>query len=649
MIVLGMHFGHDASLCVLRDGIVAASLIKERRVRIRHSIGLDYSDVEAVLGAAGIGPDDVDFCSLASTQDIEYLFFDPRLLSFETGGDHPRALESPWFDRLKAGGGSPPGLTRLADLFSRGEDHHYRTLLRQYADRDITRVPSSPSIEDFAFAPVWGRSRTLAEIASTDYSGLLTGEIARSFHIPATVTLAGRKVPGALFSHHYAHAAYAFYQSPFDAAAVLSHDGGSTRRGYRAGMFYHGEGTTLYPLTPHYLPLGWIYYTVGVALGLGAINCEGKLMGLAAYGRPRFDRRPFLGNWFDGPRPGELKHPNVWIEHCLQSARDLGEDVGAFGDRDCATASINADLAASTQAIFEDGLLLAVESLAGALKSSGVRPASLCLAGGTALNCPANAKVSRQGMFDRLFVPPGCDDSGLAIGSAYALYHGLLGHPRLPAGTLSDAGRVFLGRQYGEDDIRGALDLHRETLVGEDLEDPANEAATLLHQGKIIGWFQGRSELGPRALGHRSILAAPAPLQVWERVNRIKQRELWRPLAPAVLEDEARNWFAGIPLPSPFMLFTAEVRSDAIPGVTHVDGTARVQTVSPENGPFFHLIQIYHRLSGTPLVLNTSFNGPGEPIVETPDDAMRCLETLDLDALIIGRQKVRRRAPGLSP
>jgi carbamoyltransferase len=644
MIVLGLHFGHDSSLCVLRDGQVLTALVKERKNRVRHAIGLDWSDVEDVLARVGLNAAQVDFCSITSTQDIEYLFFDPARLSFAIGGDGTRAVPSPFYAKLADhpdAAARLAGRRRLAEVFAPGQHHHYQHLFRQYADRGIATLASVPSIEDFACATEWTRAQTLADMRRTDYGRLINTDFARCFHLPVTMTLDGRSVPGALFSHHYAHAAQAFYSSSFDSAAVLSHDGGSTRRGYRAGMFYWGDQEMLYPLTPHYLSAGWTYYEVGKALGLGAIGCEGKLMGLAGYGEAAFPFSDFVGNWNDGSLAGEAKYPDRWLAHLRNAAEAAGYDLRPLGDPARATARINADIAATTQSWFEATMLAAVDTLALALARTGIAETKLCLAGGAALNCPTNSRIAAESGFGAVSVPAACDDSGLAIGSALALYHGILGHKR-DRSLIRHPQQACLGGGYDASEIRRAAARFADRITVTEPPDLADAAAVLLQQDKIIGWFQGRSEIGPRALGQRSILANPFRRDTWDRVNCVKGREAWRPFAPAVLETHAAAWFHGIPLPSHYMLFTAQVASDSVPAVTHVDGTARIQTVSPDNGRFHDLLAAFHRRSGIPMLLNTSFNGPGEPIVETPDDALGFFAGSSLDALFIGDLQVVR-------
>jgi carbamoyltransferase len=238
-----------------------------------------------------------------------------------------------------------------------------------------------------------------------------------------------------------------------------------------------------------------------------------------------------------------------------------------------------------------------------------------------------------------VWVEPACDDGGLALGSALVLYHSILDFPRNEAAVPASP---YLGVRHDGEEVRRAL-----ARVGDAITiqrgDAIHNAARDLDEDRVIGWYEGRSEAGPRALGHRSILADPRRAENWPRVNRIKDREPWRPLAPAVLAEEAGHWFTGAPSESPYMLFNARVTSDRIPAVTHVDGTARIQTVDAYCGEFRRLVEAFFSRTGIPVVLNTSFNGPAEPLVEAPDDALDFFLRSDLDVLYLDGYRVVRR------
>ena len=454
------------------------------------------------------------------------------------------------------------------------------------------------------------------------------------FHLPVSVTLEGRSLPGYFINHHAAHAASCFFASGFDRAAILSHDGFSTGSATLTGLYFLGEGNRIFPLAPHFLEIGALYDLVGVHLRLGDVGPAGKLMGLAAWGKPRFFDRSFVGNFYDWQRAGIFA--DRWISHCMDQARAAGYDLGPLAQRDQMTAPINVDLAASTQLLFEEIMLAAVKSLSQIIGRSGRPTSNLCLTGGTALNCPANARIWCEGQFPNVYVEPGCDDSGIAGGAARFLYHNVFDQP-LPPRDRSAHASPFVGVEISSSQIETALKDAGDSIKIERLEDAAARAAADLADDKIIAWFEGPSEIGPRRWDIARSSPTRARLRTGSASTQLKKREAWRPLAPAVLESHAADWFSGTPLPSPYMLFTGKVTREGIPAVTHIDGSARLQTVGPDCGEFFRVLSHFHKLTGIPVLLNTSFNGPGEPIVESPGDAIRFLQTTALDGALYGR------------
>jgi carbamoyltransferase len=268
------------------------------------------------------------------------------------------------------------------------------------------------------------------------------------------------------------------------------------------------------------------------------------------------------------------------------------------------------------------------------LSRQGVLVDALCLSGGAALNCPANSRVCREGGFPRVFVEPNCDDGGLSIGAALWVHHALLGGALMREEPFG-AAEVY-GEGYSRRRILEAVFTYGGGLQVKECSEFARVAAEDLAAGRVVAWFEGGAEMGPRALGHRTVLADPRPRMLSRRVNEVKGREQWRPLAPAVLEECAATYFD---LPdgsdSPFMLFTADVLDPTLTAVTHVDGSARVQTVTAENGRFYSLLRAFKGLTGVPVLLNTSMNGPGEPIVETPEEAIAFLRRSGADVLYL--------------
>jgi carbamoyltransferase len=416
-------------------------------------------------------------------------------------------------------------------------------------------------------------------------------------------------------AHHLAHAASAFHCSPFAEAAVLTLDG----RGERATTGYAiGRGNDLAWLGQVHMPhsLGILYERVTEYLGFLHSSDEYKVMALASYGKPRYrdDFREIVrlepeGRYTIGP----LK-----LEERFGPPRRRG---GPLDQR-------HLDIAHSLQAVLEETVVEIARWLHSAAGSD-----NLCMAGGVALNCVMNARVRDRAPFCNVWVQPAAGDAGTALGAALWIDARQRGGDARP--YVMD--HVFLGPEYTEPEIEEFL---RWTKVPyRRLSNLAEEVADLLVQDRVIGWFQGRMEFGPRALGARSILASPIHAEMQARLNDIKDREDFRPVAPVVLEEEAGNWFAGARV-SPFMLFIHDVlpdRADRIPAVRHVDGTARIQTINrAQNAPYYDLLKAFQARTGVPVLVNTSFNTRGEPIVCTPRDAVESYWTSPLDALVIG-------------
>ncbi len=415
--------------------------------------------------------------------------------------------------------------------------------------------------------------------------------------------------------HHVAHAASAFLPSPFERAAVLTLDG----RGERATTAYFlGEGTHLERLGQVDFPhsLGLLYEKVTEYLGFLHSSDEYKVMALASFGAPRFadDLRRLIQL---GPGGRYAVRP------C-----DLAEQFGPPRERGAPLEQRHYDLAASLQTVLEETVLSLAEWL---WRETGVE--DLCLAGGVALNCVMNARLRDRGPFRRVWVQPAAGDAGSALGAALWV----------DARERGDGERrwrmehAFLGPAYSDEEIEAFLRWAK--LPYRRMDDVAGEVADLLAADRIVGWFQGRMEFGPRALGARSILASPLHGEMQARLNELKDREDFRPVAPVVLEEAAADWFVGATC-SPFMLFVYDVRperADRIPAVRHVDGTARIQTIDRAQHPVYHdLLAAFAARTGVPVLVNTSFNTRGEPIVCTPRDAVECFWSSPLDALAIG-------------
>jgi carbamoyltransferase len=415
--------------------------------------------------------------------------------------------------------------------------------------------------------------------------------------------------------HHLSHEASAFLAAPFDDCAVLAMDGRGERATTSYGVYRHGRYERIRQVNlPH--SLGLLYEAVTDYLGFLRSSDEYKVMALASFGKPAHvdlfrDVLRYHGN-------GDYTvEPVDWVA-LLGPARERG---GPTGQR-------HMDIAHSLQVVLEETVLRMAEWLHAESGS-----ANLVLAGGVALNCVMNARLRDRGPFDQVWVQPAAGDSGTSLGAA--LWIDAKERPGQPRTWRMD--HVFLGPEYADDEIEQFL--KQAMLPYRRSADIAADAAALLAEGKVIGWFQGRMEFGPRSLGARSILASPVDAGMQARLNQIKDREDFRPVAPVVLEEEAADWFvdAGV---SPFMVFINDVRPDRvdrIPAVRHVDGTARIQTINrSQNAPYYDLLRAFAQRTGVPVLVNTSFNTRGEPIVCTPRDAIESFCTTPLDALAIG-------------
>ncbi|MDP8910822.1 MAG: carbamoyltransferase [Actinomycetota bacterium] len=420
--------------------------------------------------------------------------------------------------------------------------------------------------------------------------------------------------------HHAAHAASAHFGSGFAGSSVIVLDGRGERASYLAGR-YDREGN-LDVLAVQELPhsLGLLYEDLTEHLGFRRSSDEYKVMALASYGEPEFlaDFRGVVRATEDG---GFVVEPVDW-----------GRFASPLSDGDGWTEA-HAALAASVQRRLEEVLLDLARWLH---MRTGDR--ELVMAGGVALNCVANSRLWEEGPFDRIWVQPAAGDSGTALGAALHVARELGDEPE-PMATAA------LGRAFSDEELAGWL--ARADLEYERPGDIADAVADVIASDGVVAWFQGRSEYGPRALGHRSLLANPRAADNLERLNDIKGREQFRPVAPMVLSERAGEIFDG-PLPSPFMLFTHRVRAgwhERIPAVVHVDGTARIQTVDRNDEPLVaRMLEAFDRRTGVPVVVNTSLNTAGRPIVDDPRDALECFGSAPIDALALGPYLVRRAA-----
>jgi carbamoyltransferase len=587
MRIIGLSaFYHDSAAAIIEDGRVVAAAQEERFTRKKHDSGFPHHALAYCLEAAGTKLDAVD----------HVVFYDKPFLKFER-------------------------------------------LLETYL------VFSPRGFRSFRMAiPLWLREKLFQK----QLLGDALAEYAPDFDWKSKM----------LFTeHHQSHAASAFFPSPFKEAAVLTMDGVGEWATTSVAYGRDNELTTVKELHfPH--SLGLLYSAFTYYTGFKVNSGEYKVMGLAPYGEPRY-ASVILDNLIDLKPDGSFRLDQSYFDYCTGLKMTNEKFDRLFGaparKPEELLTSHHMDLAASIQAVTEEVVLRLTRSLAAEFGSE-----NLCLAGGVALNCVANGKVLRDSKFKRIWIQPAAGDAGGALGAALAAYYIHRGQPRSIGNELDGMSGAYLGPGFSDVDSAERLKAAGARFVRLDDGALIARAADDLAGGKALGWFQGRMEFGPRALGNRSIVADPRSPAMQSALNlKIKYRESFRPFAPAVLNEDVGDWFE-LDQESPYMLLVADVvkrrrrqmtaeeealfgidklnvpRSD-IPAVTHVDYSARVQTVQRETNPRFHaLLTDFKARTGCPVLVNTSFNVRGEPIVHTPEDAFRCFMGCELDNLAVG-------------
>ncbi|MGB6706569.1 MAG: carbamoyltransferase [Pseudolabrys sp.] len=586
-------FYHDSAAALVEDDRIIAAAQEERFTRKKHDSSFPQNAIEYCLQAGNVRLDEIDYI----------VFYDKPFLKFE------RLLE--------------------------------------------TYVAMAPrGFRSFKMAiPLWLREKLFQK-------SLLRSELKR-------FSENGDWKAQLLFcEHHLSHAASAFFPSPYEDAAVLTMDGVGEWATTSAAM---GSGNRLQVFQEIHFPhsLGLLYSAFTYYTGFKVNSGEYKVMGLAPYGEPRYAKL-ILDKIIDLKPDGSFRLDMSYFNYCTgltmtnQRFSDLfGAPVRAPNEL---LTPFHMDIAASIQAVLEEIVLRMTRALA---KQTGAR--NLCLAGGVALNCVANGKVLRDGAFENIWIQPAAGDAGGAVGAALAAVHLYEGHPRRPNGGDRMHGSL-LGPSYSQLDIERRLTAAGAhfSVVGEG--DMVEQAADALAKQQAVGWFQGRLEFGPRALGARSILGDPRSPTMQRNLNlKIKYRESFRPFAPAVLREDVAEWFE-FDSDSPYMLIVADLRKDRrcsmtpeqqalfgieklnlvrseIPAGTHVDYSARIQTVHANTNPlFYRLLKRFKEKTGCPVLVNTSFNVRGEPIVCTPEDAFRCFMGNELDLLVIGNCVLHKTA-----
>jgi carbamoyltransferase len=464
--------------------------------------------------------------------------------------------------------------------------------------------------------------------------------------------------------HHLSHAASAFFPSPFTDAAVLTMDGVGE---WTTTSMGRGQGNRLEIDREIHFPhsLGLLYSAFTYYTGFKVNSGEYKVMGLAPYGEPRF-AQTILDHLIDVRPDGSFRLDQSYFNYCTGLTMAAPKFAALFGQPVRQPSELltqfHMDIAASIQAVTDEVVLRLTRSIA---QETGAR--KLCLAGGVALNCVANGKVKRDGKFEDIWIQPAAGDAGGAIGAALAAYHLFRDQPRAVGDGIDGMAGSYLGPSYAQADIETRLSAAGARFTRPSDEDVIGVAAGALADGQAVGWMQGRMEFGPRALGARSILGDARSPTMQKMLNlKVKYRESFRPFAPSVLREDVADWFE-LADDSPYMLLVAGVKPERrramtaaeqalfgidklnvprsqIPAATHVDYSARIQTVHRDTNPrYYALIERFKALTGCPVLVNTSFNVRGEPIVNTPEDAFRCFMGSEIDLLVIGNCVLRKQ------
>ena len=443
--------------------------------------------------------------------------------------------------------------------------------------------------------------------------------------------------------HHLSHAAHTFYTSPFEESAILTVDGvgewSTTSLGYAKN---HSITLTHDIRWPH--SLGLFYSAFTYFLGFQVNEGEYKLMGLASYGKPKYYDL-ILDNLIDVKDDGSIRLNMKYFAFTYDKVMTNDKFSELFEieprKKDEKTQQIHYDIGSSAQKVLEEILLKMANHVYDKFKIK-----NLCLGGGVALNGVANYRILKETPFDNIHVPPSPGDAGSAVGCAQYLYHIYHKNPRI---IEKDQGKVisenvYVGTSYSDEEIRKFLDSKNISYQQLQHDELLQTTAKLISDGNIVGWYQGKMEWGPRALGSRSILADPRKAEMKDILNeKIKHRESFRPFAPSILEEYVSEYF-DIDRPSPYMLFVAPVRKpEIIPAVTHVDGTGRLQTVNRDSNPLYYdLINAFYKITGVPVVINTSMNVMGEPIVNTPEQAYQMIVKTHMDCIVMGNNLVKK-------
>lgn len=659
--LLSVQLGHDATATVTINGDVVSNVHAERVSGYRHQYGIDKETIELALNDASISENDIDYVIVTFTQQMPALVWESNYFNFTELSptnynindikatpslvtDNPYHLDS---SICIVNMIDPDTENRaMADVVLKGRASSIAPHVEQNNNWKVYECLSPRfGVENWRDK---GGINTQLRLLKKALDQLKLNEQEHSrFFQKLEVNLKGRKIPGFLVDHHIAHQYSNFYSSGTDKAVIISHDGGT---GMESGFVSLGLNGRVFPLTPHYIEVGQFYDYIAYQLGLGALGGAGKLMGLSAYGKGKLPANtlPKFGNiydWYDyyrgdGMDSYEGSLYQFMYDKLVGAAKHMGMDVSELGDPEKVLCEASVEIAFSVQKLVEDVFVDLAKKLSEIFHDSSEY--TLCFTGGVALNCPTNAKLYNTNLFKDVYVEPHCEDGGLTIGSSYCIHEQVFGgKPQLIKDTSSTALTGLNAR--GLDTVSQLCNQYPEKLDVIAIDNWAHYAAKDIHNDNIIAICMGRSETGPRALGARSIVANPKVAKNWERVNIIKQREHWRPFAPVCLKQDLNKYFLPNRSTSPFMLFTykmKEIWHCQYPAVLHVDGTSRVQTV--EEGEIFYKLLKELNSFNIGMVMNTSFNGPGSPIIQDVSQAIEMLIQTDIDTLYLEGYMIKK-------
>jgi len=584
--VLGVSaFYHDSAACILKDGKIIAAAQEERFTRKKHDASYPFNAIEFVLRFANLKLSDVN----------QIVFFEKPFLKFE------RLLET-------YVGFAPKGFVSFAKAI-----------------------------------PLWTKEKLFQK--NLLFKKLKTHD--ENYKSDKNIFFS---------DHHLSHAASAFFPSPFEEAVILTADGVGE---WATTTVAIGKNKNLEIKKEIHFPhsLGLFYSAFTYYAGFKVNSGEYKLMGLAPYGNPIYEDK--VNQLIDIKDDGTFRLDQKYFNYATGLTMTNNNFNNLFGQKPRnpqkdKISQFHMDIAASVQKVTEEIMVKLAKAIR---KEYGIK--NLCLAGGVALNCVANGKILKEKIFDDIWIQPAAGDAGGALGAALALWHIEFGNKRL-VNLGDDMKGSYLGPKYTQEEIEKELNYMGANFEVLGYDDLINKTSKILSDEKAVGWFQGRMEFGPRALGARSILGDPRSDKMQKNLNlKVKFRESFRPFAPSILKEDLSNWF-NITEDSPYMLLVADINDDKriemtedqkklfgidklnikrseIPAVTHVDYSARIQTVNENtNKPYYDLIKKFKERTGCPIIVNTSFNVRGEPIVNTPEDAFNCFMGTELDYLVIG-------------